>query len=257
MITISSRIATILFLLRACFGANGGLPLVFEPNQGQAPSQVRFLAARTDHIIFLTDRELVLEPRDATPVTVRLVGARKPRAIQGQEATGGVSNYIFGSDASTWRTDIPNFARVQYDGVYPGIDLVFHSRQGRLEYDFVVAPRADTRKIQLEIQGALGIGLDVDGSLLIRTQTGVLRQEKPTVYQEAHGERVRVDAQFELRRSRYVAIRVSNYDRHKPLVIDPVISFSATLGTWTGATRWLSILQATCMLSMDLRRSRR
>src|SRR5580700_9689482 len=113
MTTITSRIAATFVLLPVCFGANRGLPLVFEPNQGQAPSRVRFLAARADHTIFLTDRELVLEPRGATPVTVRLVGARKPRAIQGQEPTGGVSNYIFGSDASKWRTDIPNFARVQ------------------------------------------------------------------------------------------------------------------------------------------------
>ncbi len=235
MITISSRIAAALFLLRACFGANSGLPLVFEPNLGQAAQHVRFLAAQGDHTIFLTDRELVLKPPYATPVTVRLVGA-KSRAIQGQEPTGEISNYIFGSDPSKWRTDIPNFARVQYDEVYAGINLVFHSRQGRLEYDFVVAPGADTRKIQLEIEGAIGIGLDDDGSLLIRTSMGVLRQEKPAVYQESRSGRVRIEARFVLSHARQVAIQVSDYDRSQPLIIDPVISFSATLGASTGPT---------------------
>src|SRR5271155_2533695 len=118
MITISSRIAATLFLLRACFGANSALPLVFEPNLGQAAPHVRFLAVQGNHTVFLTDRELVLESPSARPVTVRLVGARKPRAIQGQQLTGGISNYIFGSDPSKWRADIPNFARVQYDEVY-------------------------------------------------------------------------------------------------------------------------------------------
>ncbi len=235
MITISSRIAAALFLLRACFGANSGLPLVFEPNLGQAAQHVRFLAAQGDHTIFLTDRELVLKPPYATPVTVRLVGA-KSRAIQGQEPTGEISNYIFGSDPSKWRTDIPNFARVQYDEVYAGINLVFHSRQGRLEYDFVVAPGADTRKIQLEIEGAIGIGLGDDGSLLIRTSMGVLRQEKPAAYQESRSGRVRIEARFVLSHARQVAIQVSDYDRSQPLIIDPVISFSATLGASTGPT---------------------
>lgn len=236
MIAISSRIAATLFLLRACFGANSALPLVFEPNLGQADQHVRFLAAQGDHTIFLTDRELVLKSPYATPITVRLLGARKPRAIRGQRPTGGISNYIFGSDQSKWRTEIPNFARVQYDEVYPGISLVFHSRLGSLEYDFVVAPGADTRKIQLEIEGTSGITLDDDGNLLLHTGSGVLRQEKPAVYQEAHGERVRVDAQFVLQRSKHVAIRISDYDRSKPLIIDPVISFSATLGASTGPT---------------------
>jgi hypothetical protein len=234
MITISSRIAVALFLFRACLGASGALPLFFEPNRGQAPPQVRFLAPRGDHTIFLTDRELVLKSRDASSVTVRLVGARKPRVIQGQQLTGGISNYIFGSDPSKWRTDIPNFARVQYYEVYPGIDLVFHSREDRLEYDFVVAPGADTKKIQLEIEGTSGITLDDDGNLLLHTKSGLLKQEKPAVYREASGGRVRVAAGFVLSDAKHVAIQVSDYDRGQPLIIDPVISFSATLGTSTG-----------------------
>ena len=236
MIAISTRIAVILFLLRTCFGSNGGLPLVFEPNEGQAPPHVRFLASRGDHAIFLTDRELVLKSQDAAPVRVRLLGAKKPRSILGQEPTSGVSNYIFGSDSSKWRTGVPHFSRVQYDEVYPGINLVFHSREGRLEYDFLVRPGADTTKIQLEIEGTSGITLDHDGNLLLHTSSGVLRQEKPVVYQETAGERVRVDAQFVLSSSKHVAIRISDYDRGKPLVIDPVISFSATLGQGGGQT---------------------
>ncbi len=236
MIAISTRIAVILFLLRACFGANSGLPLFFEPNQGQAPPHVRFLASGGDHAIFLTDRELVLKSQDAAPVKVRLVGARNPRATQGQEPTSGVSNYIFGSDPSKWRLGVPHFSRVQYDEVYPGINLVFHSRDGRLEYDFLVSPGADTTKIQLEIEGTSSITLDDDGNLLLHTGSGVLRQEKPAVYQETAGERVQVDAQFVLSSSKHVAIRISDYDRGAPLIIDPVISFSATLGQAGGQT---------------------
>jgi hypothetical protein len=236
MTTIRSRIAAHFILITACFGANRGLPLVFEPNHGQAPPQARFLAAQDNYSILLMERELVLKPRDASPVTVRFLGATRPRAIQGQEPTSGVSNYIFGFDQSQWHTNIPNFASVRYAGLYPGTDLVFHSDAGRLEYDFVVAPGADSRNIQLEIEGTSDITEDGDGNLLLHAGSRTLLQAKPVVYQELRGGKVRVDAQFVLTRPNHVAIRVADYDRSKPLVIDPVISFSATLASSGGST---------------------
>ena len=236
MTTIRTRIAAHFILIPMCFGADRGLPLVFEPNQGQAASEVRFLAAQDNDSILLTERKLILQPGDAAPVTVRFLGARKPRSMQGHDPTGGVSNYIFGSDASQWHTDIPNFAAVRYAGVYPGIDLVFHSDAGRFEYDFMVAAGADSRNIQLEIEGTSGITEDGDGNLFLQAGSRTLLQAKPVVYQELRGGKVPVAAQFVLTQPNHVAIRVSDYDRSKPLVIDPVISFSATLASSGGST---------------------
>ena len=42
---------------------------------------------------------------------------------------------------------------MRYKGVYPGIDLVYHGSQYRLEYDFMVAPGADPKVIRIAFQG--------------------------------------------------------------------------------------------------------
>src|SRR6266851_4323825 len=94
----------------------GRLPLVFEPNQGQADPAVKFLARTASGTLFLTEREAVLAWRGATPVRMRLAGARKPQAVRGLEPTGGISNYFIGNDRAKWRTHIPHFSRVEYKG---------------------------------------------------------------------------------------------------------------------------------------------
>ena len=66
----------------------------------------------------------------------------------------GKSHYFIGNDPAKWRTNIPTFARVKYEGVYPGMDIVYYGNQGQLEYDFVVAPGADPGLVTLAFEGA-------------------------------------------------------------------------------------------------------
>jgi len=115
----------------------GRLPLVFEPNQGQADASVMFLARADGYMLFLTEREAVLGP-----VRMRLAGAAKPRAIRGLEPTGGISNYFIGNDPAKWRTGIPHYSRVEYKSVYAGVDVVYYGNPQKLEYDLIVAPGA-------------------------------------------------------------------------------------------------------------------
>lgn len=42
-----------------------------------------------------------------------------------------------------WHTGIPNYAKVRYANVYPGVDLIHYGNQRQLEYDFVVNLGAD------------------------------------------------------------------------------------------------------------------
>jgi hypothetical protein len=65
-----------------------------------------------------------------------------------------VTNYYLGRNPSDWHAGVPNYGGVRYGNVYPGIDLVYYGNQYRLEYDFLVAPGADPRRISLDIGGA-------------------------------------------------------------------------------------------------------
>ena len=144
--------------------AYGKLPLQFEANQGQSDAQVKFLARGSGYTLFLTAPEAVLalrqqpransqEPEAASqsPSVLRLslIGANPQPRVPGEDELPGKSHYFFGNDPARWHTNIPTYARVRYQNVYPGVDLVYYGNEQQLEYDFVVAPRADPDAIRL------------------------------------------------------------------------------------------------------------
>ena len=126
--------------------AYGQLPLSFEANQGQTDSRVNFLSRGAGYSLFLTPTKAVLSLKQgdtSNVVGMKLVGANPASRAVGLDKQAGVSNYLIGNDPSKWHTDVPNYGKVDYQGVYRGIDLVYHGNQQQLEYDFVVAPGAD------------------------------------------------------------------------------------------------------------------
>jgi PKD repeat protein len=210
------------------------LPLAFEENLGQTDASVRYLARGTGYALYLTDREAVLALRRTgvrnDTLTMRLVGSNRAPRIRGEERLSGVSNYFVGNDPTKWRTGVAHHGRVCYERVYPGVDLVFYGRDGRLEYDFVVAPGADPGIIQLEYAGASSIRVDGNGDLVLVLDHGEVRHHAPLVYQDVDGERRKVPGRFVLGKRDRVGFELGDYDRRTPLVVDPVLSYSTYLG---------------------------
>jgi hypothetical protein len=169
------------------------LPLFFEPNQGQSAAQVKFLARGAGYGLFLTANETVLQLQSSAlssqdpsslVIRMRLDGANASARVSGASLLPGKSSYFIGDDASKWRRDIPHFARVQYQAVYPGVDLIYYGNQGQLEYDFRVAPGADPNRIALSFDGATAqIDPAGSGDLLLSTGSGEVRFHAPRVYQ--------------------------------------------------------------------------
>ncbi len=172
-------------LLAAALAPYGQLPLSFEANQGQTAPQVNFLARGPGYGLFLTPTEAVLsllQPAtpSATPgqapagdvLRLQLVGANPAPAVQGLDPQAGTSNYLIGNDPSQWHTGVANYGRVEYQGVYPGVNLVYYGSQRQLEYDFDVAPGADPGSIRLAFQGATGMELDGQGNLVLHGAGG-------------------------------------------------------------------------------------
>src|SRR5439155_18826573 len=194
------------------------------------------------------------------PVVLRLqlVGANPHPHIAGLEELPGKVNYFLGNDPQRWRTNIPTYAKVKYEGVYPGVDLVYYGQQGHLEYDFVVAPGVDPQVIRLAFADLGGAELHpaptitANGDLILQTAGGELHLHKPLVYQEVDGVRQEIaggyvllaepqdsglqprDSGLQTRDSGLqppqVGFAVAAYDLRKPLVIDPVLSYSTYLG---------------------------
>lgn len=213
-------------------------PLVFEPNHGQVPAEVTWLARGPGYQLFFTGNGITMTiPESAfqskfSTVRMKLDGSRPWNNVTGLEPTGGVSNYLRGRDAKNSLTHIPHYARMSVIGVYDGIDLVFYSHGGDLEYDFVVKPGADAKRIRLSVEGQDRIRVDNKSSdLLLTTEDGSeLRQIRPKVYQQIGERRVEIAGGYQLLDHRRSTFTLAACDRSRPLVIDPTVSFTSFFG---------------------------
>ena len=234
----------------------GKLPLSFEANQGQTDAQVRFLSRGQGYSLFLTDREAVLalrkpgnregasrgysmpggRPRvnpDSTKtdvVRMQLAGVDPGLRVTGSEKLPGTANYLIGNDPAQWHNNVPTFSKVKYTAVYPGVDLIYYGNQQRLEYDFIVAPNADTKLIRLRFKGANKLKLDRRGDLEIIAKSGEIAFHKPVIYQKIAGRREPVEGRFTLQADDTVGFTVGDYNPALQLIIDPVLVYSTYLG---------------------------
>ena len=251
---------------RARLVANyGKLPLAFEANQGQTNARVKFLSRGSGYTLFLTPTDAVLslvQPRTAgqpfaqkapflrsflrqdkqgkqskpiqtSALRMRLAGANPYPQIQGLDELRGKSNYLLGNDPKKWRTNVPNYARVEYRNIYRGVNLVYYGHQGRLEDDFEVEPGANPRAIRLEISGAKKITLDHAGNAVLSVPGGQVVLEKPAIYQQLGGRdalRQKISGHYVLEARNRLGFALGAYDRTRRVVIDPTLVYSTYLG---------------------------
>jgi hypothetical protein len=217
----------------------GQLPMIFEPNQGQADASVKFLARGAGYSLFLEPTSALLALQSASQSTVasrgsfirmNLVGANAAAATRGTDLLSGKSNYLMGNDPKKWHSDVPQYAGVQYANVYPGIDLVFYGSQGHLEYDFTVAPGADPSQAELKFDGASKLELKDGDLILTAADAGGLRLQAPKIYQRADDHRQTIAGRFVLRADNHVGFEIGAYDHNRELIIDPVLDFSSYFG---------------------------
>jgi len=267
----------------------GALPLSFEANRGQTDPSVNFLSRGRGYALFLTGQEAVLtlrkpsvaanspssavdgrlllkagqQPADNEPRTseavlrMELLGANARAKVAGAEQLPGKANYFLGNDPSKWRTNVPTYAKVRYEDVYPGVDLVYYgTKGGELEYDFVVAPGADPGAIALGVEADAqpetgssklaigfpksgGVRVDSNGDLVVPIEDREVRLHKPVVYQSgpgngerttSQGRRTPIEGHYALDAENHVRFELGPYDHSRPVVIDPVLIYATYLG---------------------------
>ena len=209
----------------------------FEANQGQADSQVQFLSRGDGYALFVTPTAGRPQPPGAPPslrrppVAMQLVGASaSPHSVGAWTSCPGVSNYLIGNDPSQWHTNVPNYAQVEEQGVYPGVDLIYYGNQRQLEYDFTVAPGADPGVIRLAFRGRSRRRSTARATSCSETAGGAVVEQAPVLYQESGGVRQPVSGHFVLEGDGQVGFAVGTMTASLPLVIDPILSYSTYLG---------------------------
>ena len=106
-------------------------------------------------------------PEKFATVDIRLLGANPASTAEGVDRLAVKTNYFVGKDSTKWRFDVPTYAGAKFHDLYPGIDLLYRGDEGRLEYDFALAPQADPKRIRLRVAGAQRLDLARNGDLII------------------------------------------------------------------------------------------
>ncbi len=201
--------------------------LFFEPNQGQSGPEVRYVARARQAVAFVTADSITLTAGEHAPrLSLRGAGAGSWAPL---DPLPGSTSYHVGP-RSRWVDAVRHYGRLVRTGVYPKIDWVLRGSEGRIEYDFAVAPGGDPGEIELGFDSVDAVVPGPGGELRLLTQGSVLIHKAPLAYQELAGQRVPVEAAYEPSGPKRVRFRLGPYDRSRPLVIDPVIESAAWLG---------------------------
>ncbi len=155
--------------------------LFFIPNRGQLDPEAHYVLRGGDKTLFFTSQGVTLLLKGPRPAVagrkeraalidennlsrnwaarLEFVGA-EPVIPRGRLSTPTQISFFKGTP-DQWRTGLPTYAELIYEGLWPGVDLVFSGAAGRIKYAFIVHPGADPERIRLVHSGLLG-GSDYD-----------------------------------------------------------------------------------------------
>ncbi len=208
----------------------GSLPLQFEPNLGQADAQIKFLARGQNYNLLLSATRAVMilkqEQNRSAIVGFELIGANSGAIIQGKGKSSSVINILHGDHAS----HVQPYTQVEVKAIYPNIDLVYYGNPQHLEYDFRLAAHTNPHKIRMHWTGIQAVSVDQQGNLHLQTSAGEIQQPRPLAYQMIAGQRQDITVSYQVDHDHKIGFIVGDYDPTKPLVIDPVLSYSTYLG---------------------------
>jgi hypothetical protein len=215
----------------------GNLPLWFE-----AGTPAKFTAHASDAEFSVSPAgaafTLTKKTGETAGCQLQFVGANPAARITGDQKLSGTVNYLLGSDAGQWRANVPTFAQVRVEDVYPGVSVVYYGNRQKLEYDFNLAAGVNPSAIALRFAGAEKISVDPQGGLVISLGSGEVVQHPPVAYQTVHGARQEIAASYKMLDAHTAAFALGDYDRSQPLVIDPVLTYSSYFGGNSGDIAW-------------------
>lgn len=180
------------------------------------------------HVGLIDGRNLPAKIR-CHAVRVSFEGASKESKIVKSQRGPTLFNYLKGNDPAHWVHGARAYGDFHYQDLYPGIDLKFYSIDGTLKYDLIVKSTGDAGNIVLNYQGASSVGTK-NGNLLIKTSINDWQEMKPYAYQVYGDQKQEVACKYVVKGGK-VTFEIGDYNKAKPLVIDPILMVS----TYSGA----------------------
>jgi hypothetical protein len=235
MLTLVSPRTYFLFLLVSSAGFAATQDAIrFEPNRGQADPDCRFVLRTGGALVLVGDSQVTFWSRSAgenVHFQLQFEGANPGAKWDSLEPHAGATTYVVGNRPEAWIHDVPHYGRIVRRNLYAGIDLVLYGAGDQLEYDLVLHPRADVRRVRMRFSGEQKLSIGENGDLIAATVAGSLVEHRPVLYQlAADGARRPVDGGWRLLGEHTASFQVGRHEKSLPLVIDPVVIAATYLG---------------------------
>jgi Abnormal spindle-like microcephaly-assoc'd, ASPM-SPD-2-Hydin/Beta-propeller repeat len=206
------------------------LPLSFEP---EGSGLFRARNGNYSVSVGATESYVIVKSAQSAKANVlrwSFAGANQSASAKGVNPLAGVVNYYIGKDAANWKLGVPTFSQVRANGVYPGIDVLYYGDGRRLEFDLLVAPKADPSGIALRFSGADKVFVSPAGDLVAEVTGQQVHLAKPFAYQVKDGKKQLVRVGYVVDSANVARLELGAYDGNRELVIDPVLNYSTFVG---------------------------
>ncbi len=221
---------------RAFFRANAGGATMWFTREGVYYQFLRKIdrdISNPDHSFQMPYEPFELKPDSFEQLVIKasFVGANPNPVISGKELIDYKCNYFIGNYPNEWHTDVPNYQAVQFEEIYPGIDLKYYGNGIQMEYDFIISPGTDYTQIQIKYDGARSLSVNSSGELVVQTDWGDVIEQRPIIYQMDSGMRQKIEGKYKITGDNIFSFNLDdNYNPNLPLIIDPVLVYSTYLG---------------------------
>ncbi|MEJ5285744.1 MAG: immunoglobulin domain-containing protein [Bacteroidota bacterium] len=209
----------------------------FVKNYGQWPSNVLFTSFQKNLTFFATNEGLFFDYfktqnhegqfiKSGSIIKFKIDGAKFSNIFE-----KGISkwklNFFYGNNPSNWKKEIRGAEQIIIPNILDKIDLVLTSSPD-VRYDFVVHPGGNPQQIKINIEGATIVKCS-EKEIILKTSFGEVIHRNLLVFQKNGNEATPIEASFKIIDNHTFGFIVSNYDKSKELIIDPLV-LSALIG---------------------------
>jgi hypothetical protein len=159
-------------------------------------------------------------------IDVKFVNAKTQIEVIPESKSLIVENY-FGEQYGNGITNIPTFEKITCKNIYPNIDWVLYSKNGKLKYDLILHPGANKNDITFQITGTDEAHLVDATHMQISSPLGEINDKGLFCFEKESAEKI--NAAFILSNN-YLKFEIDNYNPLDTLIVDPELDWSTFYG---------------------------
>lgn len=156
-------------------------------------------------------------------------------SIEGVKGKKSVYSYLSGNNPEDWVIHPMEYQRINYNQIYPGIDLQFYGKGSYLEYDYILQPGSSVKSIETYYEGIKSLRISGNGDLEVSTLWNVQLQKAPVAWQYIEGVKHDVAIQYVILNDSTFGFQLpAGYNQEFDLIIDPL--FQMVWSSYTNIT---------------------